>query len=304
MTTNGQSRGKFFVERPPQEYTTPYNKPRAMVAAATRLPPPKNAKAKRAASAWQTEAFRYYETIGEIKYAFDMVASLVSRVRLYAAVVDDPDMVPVEASSFLEQMGDVGMSPAETTEVIRVAQDVVSDLMLHSLGLGSGLLRDISTCVQVVGEVYLVSHENRWMAVSPESLEARGGAWRLKLDRTERAGGIELPEDTFVARIWKPSARFANEPTSSMVGVLDSCEALALLDQAMRSMTRTRLGAGIIFIPDGLTASSGDIEEVLVEAVTQPISEETAATIGCPPHSHRPHRIGPGVEADRVGSPS
>ena len=276
MTADAKRNGRRFFSH--TAWPTRYNTPRSMVAAAMRLPNPKNNKGKRAAHAWQREAFGYYEQIGEVKYAFDMVASLVSRVRLFAAVVDDPDMVPVEGSAFLEQLADQGLSPDETGDVIGAAQEVVSDLMLHSLGLGSGLLRDISTCIQVVGESYLVSHRGRWMAVSPESLEARGQRWRLRLDRTERGGDIELDEDAFVARIWKPSARYANEPTSSMVGVLDSCEALVILDQAIRSMTRTRLGAGVLFIPEGLTATTGNVEEVLVEAVTQPIQDETAAT--------------------------
>ena len=274
-TTNGKPR-RFF--KPQTGWNTPYSTPRSVTAAATVLPTPKVRKRK--ATAWQAESWKAYEAIGEVQFAFDMVSSLVSRVRLYAAIVDDPDMVPVEGSEFLAALAETGLTPDDTEAVIHAAQDVVSDLMLHSLGLGSGLLRDMATCIQVVGETYVVNHENRWIAVSSDCLQgAAGDTWKLKLDRYDRSNDLVLPEDAFVARIWKPSARFPAEPTSSMIGVLDSCEALVLLDQAMRSMTRSRLGAGIIFIPEGVAVTTGnEVEEVLVEAVTQPIADETAAT--------------------------
>ena len=47
------------------------------------------------ANKWQGEAWEYYDAIGEIKYAFNLVASVVSRVRLYTAVIDDPAEAPV-----------------------------------------------------------------------------------------------------------------------------------------------------------------------------------------------------------------
>ena len=270
-------RRRFFTAANP--WPTRYSQPRSLSASAARIGPAKDHRAKRPTSAWQAEAWRYAETIGEVKFAFDMVAALVSRVRLYAAVVDDPDMVPVEASLFLDSIHKAGLNAEESTKVIRAAQEVVSDLMLHSQGLGSGFLRDIATNLQIAGEVYVVSHENRWIAVSSDSLKPVGEHWKVQTDRSNSKDDIELPEDTFVARIWKPSARYSAEPTSSMVGVLDACEALVLLDQAMRAMTRTRLGAGIIFIPDGITVATGDdVEEVLIEATTQPITDETAAT--------------------------
>jgi hypothetical protein len=46
-------------------------------------------------SAWQAEAWEYYDAIGEIKYAFNLVASVVSRIRIFAAAVDDPAQAPV-----------------------------------------------------------------------------------------------------------------------------------------------------------------------------------------------------------------
>jgi hypothetical protein len=46
---------------------------------------------------WQNEAWEYYDAIGEIKYAFNLVASVVSRIRLYAAAVDNPAENPVAA---------------------------------------------------------------------------------------------------------------------------------------------------------------------------------------------------------------
>ena len=50
---------------------------------------------RRAASSWQEDAWEYYDLVGEIKYAFRLFANVLSRVRLYAAYVEDEDKAPV-----------------------------------------------------------------------------------------------------------------------------------------------------------------------------------------------------------------
>ena len=82
----------------------PYSAPRALTAAAVQLQINDKGEVERfkqrrtgGSSDWQSEAWEYYDAIGEIKYAFNLVASVVSRIRLYAAVVDNPAESPVPA---------------------------------------------------------------------------------------------------------------------------------------------------------------------------------------------------------------
>ena len=80
-----------------QAQSASYGTPRALTAAAAQLKindkgEYEQFRTRRAAasSAWQ-----YYDAIGEVKYAFNLVASVISRIRIYAAVIDDPAESPV-----------------------------------------------------------------------------------------------------------------------------------------------------------------------------------------------------------------
>ena len=79
-----------------------YNTPRSMTAAAAQVKMNDKGEFEQfknhrsaSSSAWQAEAWEYYDAIGEIKYAFNLVASVVSRIRIFAAAVDDPAQAPV-----------------------------------------------------------------------------------------------------------------------------------------------------------------------------------------------------------------
>jgi hypothetical protein len=89
-----------------------YNAPRALTAAAVQIKMNDKGEAalfksrrQSSSSAWQKEAWEYYDAIGEIKYAFNLVASVVSRIRMYVASVDDPAEapVPVAKSSIIDE---------------------------------------------------------------------------------------------------------------------------------------------------------------------------------------------------------
>jgi hypothetical protein len=78
-----------------------YSTPRTLTAAAVQIKINDKGefeqfKQRRSAgsSAWQSEAWEYYDAIGEIKYAFNLVASVVSRIRIYAAAVDNAAEAP------------------------------------------------------------------------------------------------------------------------------------------------------------------------------------------------------------------
>ena len=81
----------------PSPEPLPYATPRSLTAAATQIRVGDKGefeqfKNRRSAnsSAWQSEAWEYYDAIGELKYAFNLVASVISRIRIYAAVIENP----------------------------------------------------------------------------------------------------------------------------------------------------------------------------------------------------------------------
>jgi hypothetical protein len=115
-----------------------------------------------ASSTWQTEAWEYYDAIGEIKYAFNLVASVVSRVRLYAAVVANPSEAPSPIRNL--EAGD--------DRLVEVAERALARLD-SAYGGQAGLLRDAALNLQVTGECYLTQIPARIGSGIPESWDIR-----------------------------------------------------------------------------------------------------------------------------------
>jgi hypothetical protein len=277
-------------------------------------------KARRsgATADWQNEAWEYFDAITEIKYAFNLVGSVVSRIRLYAAVVADPAETPV---------------PIDSSDTIprEVADAAIRGLARLDSAFGGqpGLLRDAALNLSVAGECYLVQVPQRYAydgSIIPESWDIRS-VNELSVDQSNtftitprrdvgqggsfgstsglKPGTIQLPDTAFVGRLWRAHPRYSEEPDSSMRGLLDLCDELMLLSRTFRATHRSRLNAGAMFIPDGLSNAAtpapemygpdgleiqsvtqeeveDEFEDQLVEAMTTPIEDETSAAAVVP----------------------
>jgi len=271
----------------------PYSQPRSLTGAAQRLKLTDNARErvdKRKVSAWQTAAWQFFDQIGEVKFAFSLIGQVISRVRLYTAFVDDPDSPPVNVSEFLQRFDDKDATSHKTRHAMEQASEVVEDLSQNAFNSLSSLLREAAINLSVPGEFYLMNHGGKWHIVSSDELVASGNSYKLRRDRTSSAAQDEVNEKTFIARIWRAHPRFSNEPDSSMLGVLDQCEQLVLLDQAMRVLTRSRLNAGALFVPDGVGAAQ--LEQELAQAATNPLEDESAMTTVVPLILRGPAELG------------
>ena len=275
-------------------------------------------------SAWQSEAWEYYDAIGEIKYAFNLVASVVSRIRLYAAVVDNPAETPVSVrdSSKIDQ------------RVAGAAERALARLD-SAYGGQAGLLRDAALNISVAGECYLVQMPERLGSGLPESWDIRsidevqvdqrnnyGIAPRRDLLTTGNPTGgyakgiIPLPGTAFVGRIWRAHPRFSEEADSSLRGLLDLCAELLLLNRTFRATARSRLNAGALYLPDGLSVAASpdpdypyddatdlepgftpeeagdEFEDQLIDAMTTPIRDEDSASAVVPLIIRGPAELG------------
>lgn len=271
---------------------------------------------------WQNEAWEYYDAIGEVKYAFNLVASIASRIRLFAAVVDDPaeTPVPVKASQSVDQ----ALADAAERALSRLDS---------AFGGQSGLLRDAALNLSVTGECYLVQIPARIGSGEPETWNIHSinelnvtaqGQYFLTQQRNPSAGmtgaspnapgSIILPPNAFASRIWRPHPRYSAEPDSSMRGVLDLCSELLLLNRAARATERSRLNAGALYVPDGLSVAANpdsdnpyedpdnatsmmddaadEFEENLIEAMTTPIEDESSAAAVVPLIIRGPAELG------------
>jgi hypothetical protein len=282
-------------------------------------------KSRRSASssAWQAEAWEYYDAIGEIKYAFNLVASVVSRIRIFAAAVDDPAQVPVP----------INESRVVDPSLASAAQRAL-DRLNSAYGGQPGLLKDAALNLSVAGECYLVQMPARQGTGEPESWDVRSvdevivdprGQYNV-IGRREQAMGnsqggnvFRLGSNAFVGRIWRSHPRFSDEADSSIRGLLDLCAELLLLNRTFRATARSRLNAGALYLPDGLSvAAQGDpelydsedgigpgvtaeeaedeFEEQLIDAMTTPIRDEESASAVVPLLIRGPAELGDAIK--------
>lgn len=314
--------------------TLPYGAPRGLTAAAAQIKMNDKGEAEyfrnrrqSSSSAWQTEAWEYYDAIGEVKYAFNLVASVVSRIKLYAAVVENPADAPV---------------PVRNTDTIDQRLGQAAERALSRLdsayGGQAGLLRDAALNLSVTGECYLVQMPARPGSGIPESWDIRsidevqidaknnyGIAPRRDylpgqnagVSSTSKGKGIvPLPQSAFVGRIWRAHPRFSDEADSSLRGLLDLCAELLLLNRTFRATARSRLNAGALYLPDGLSVaaspdpdypyddatdldpgftpeeSADEFEDQLIDAMTTPIRDEDSASAVVPLIIRGPAELG------------
>ena len=307
----------------------PYSAPRALTAAAVQLQINDKGEVEKfkqrrsgGSSDWQSEAWEYYDAIGEIKYAFNLVASVVSRIRLYAAVVDNPAESPVPARS--SDVIDARLAAAAERAITRLDS---------AYGGQAGLLRDAALNLSVSGECYLVQFPERKGSGLKESWDIRSTD-ELQLDSknsyviiprrdiigtsSSRSGanGIKLPNTAFVGRIWRAHPRYSEEADSSLRGLLDLCSELLLLNRTFRATARSRLNAGALYLPDGLSVAASpdpdypyddendlnpgmtaeeaadEFEDQLMDAMTTPIRDEDSASAVVPLIIRGPAELG------------
>ena len=273
-------------------------------------------------SDWQSEAWEYYDAIGEIKYAFNLVASVVSRIRLYAAAVDNPAETPTPIHN--SDKVDERLASAAERALARLDS---------AYGGQAGLLKDAALNLSVAGECYLVQFPAKLGSNLPESWDIRSTD-ELRLDArnnytivarrdilnsgSSRSNntGDRLPKSAFVGRMWRAHPRYSEEADSSLRGLLDLCAELLLLNRTFRATARSRLNAGALYLPDGLAvAASGDpdypyddennlapeitaeeaadeFEDQLMDAMTTPIRDEDSASAVVPLLIRGPAELG------------
>jgi hypothetical protein len=325
---SGLRADSVFLSNAGRAQAATFNAPRALTAAATQIKVGDKGEAEQfrlrrsaGSSMWQSEAWEYYDAIGEVKYAFNLVASVVSRIRLYPAVVANPSEAP---------------SPVRNVEdfdqrLVAAAERAISRLD-SAYGGQSGLLRDAALNLQVTGECYLTQVPERIGSGIPETWDIRSideinadtrGNYVITPRREMKNGSpalmksaIALPKGAFVGRIWKAHPRYTEEADSSMRGVLDLCAELLLLNRTFRATARSRLNAGALYLPDGLSVAAtpdpdfpyGDedgiyseptpeeledeFEDQLIDAMTTPIKDEDSASAVVPLIIRGPAELG------------
>jgi hypothetical protein len=244
---------------------------------------------RRLTQPWQSRAFAYYDLLGEIKFASQFYSRSIANLRLYIGKTDEEGEVEeVEdepnIQEFLERIRDPG-------------------------GGRSSLLASYGRLMFLVGECMLFvspnpdTGEEQWEMLSTDELKTVGGQYvRLKAPSL-MAENYQIPNDedyepvdreAVAYRLWRRHPRFSMLADSTMQGVLELCEELVLLTQAVRARARSRLaGSGILWVSEDFGPPPlepvGDEDpmedpflEALTEAMTAPILDEATASAVVP----------------------
>lgn len=269
---------------------------------------------RRSQTQWQRLAWDYYDAVAEIKFAFGLLGNVTSRIRLYPAGILDAQAIPTALPDVSDEEIPQDIKEATTTLLARISS---------SKGGQPALLREMAISIAVPGDCYLVqeppakfpdSQPEEWSIRSTDELVLDANNRPAIKDRSDMRPSEYrvLPQTAFVGRIWRSHPRYSAEADSSMKGVLDLCADLLLLTRAARATARSRLNAGAMYIPDGLSASAitdgpplspddtpvppdedhDEFEDELISAMVTPIQDEESAAAVVPMLIRGPAELG------------
>lgn len=262
---------------------------------------------RRAADKWQEEAWDYYDLITEIKFAANVISNALSRINIYAGYIVDSSSVPsrIDIVDHLDE---------------DFKEKANASLFLLESGNGgtSGILKDAALNLFVVGECYLVKEPAKFSTGEGERWNIRSIDEIVKITKNKQTTLCIKPrrdspqtdykpltKGSYIARIWRNHPRYSDEADSSLRGVLDLCDELLMLSRAAGNTAKSRLNAGLVFIPDGISHSmqggaefvdpedpdadleplqdeSDNVEESLSDALINPIADPGSASAVMP----------------------
>ena len=242
---------------------------------------------------WQSNAWNYRDTIGELRYAIQFLANSAGRMRVYVAAEpndgESDNPVPLDRITGIPE------------QAVSVAAQALLDLGKGRLAL-KGLLKQLSTNISVAGECFLLGQqdpetgEETWTIRSVDELVIKDDTYQLREIPDGPQGIVPwvklYPELSVVSRIWIPHPQFSLVADGPMKAMLDDCESLQILRRMIRSDGRSRLGRGILLIPDGISIKvpTDDDEDpqadpvfaAITESIITPISDEGVASAAAP----------------------
>jgi hypothetical protein len=224
---------------------------------------------------WQDEAWGYYESVGELRYAITYMANALSRCQLVAATPGTssaPTPVPLDAGPAVEAMA-------------RLAGGTLGQSQMLA---GFGVNLSVPGIAYLIGDTNAVTGVETWIVYAQDAIRTTpgGGGYQIQVGD---AAWVDVSPEALVVQCWRPSRRRLWEPDSPVKAVLPVLRQISLLDARIGADATSRLaGAGILVVPTEATfprRRPDDPEEdpfidALMEAMTVPIqNRESAAAV-------------------------
>lgn len=204
------------------------------------------AKSRQQATAdqWQTEAWYYYDAIGELRAPLMWIANAVSQADIHATELDQ----------------DTG-KPTGPTEDARA--QAAAAMALGGASQRSGLLRLLALCWQVPGEAWIVVRPGKtgkpddWKILSGDRVKAKGDVWQYTDPFTGEI--ITLgPRDRLI-RVWSPHPHDQARADSAVRPGLPICREIEKASQSIAARLDSRLAMnGVWLVPEEIDFPRGD----------------------------------------------
>lgn len=292
----GDGASSIRIPLPPRDNRPPHQvaetvqglrKPSALTAASKRLDSkkvnPYATHRPNLASSWQMESWQIYDQVGELRFAANLYANGLNRIRLELSRTAKNGQAPIRLCDLKE---------TELTETDRVVMQILADFTEEQPLTEMQRLWGLNKFV--VGEALLVGIPARGRRSRRKLLDY---TWKLysKEDVQHKQGGIicicgeEYSEDSvLLIRIWQPHPRRSFEADSPVRATLPILRELIGLTMHVSALIDSRLaGAGILLLPTsatvlGGTAPEDDQEEdptvaALIESMITPIKDRDSA---------------------------
>lgn len=184
---------------------------------------------------WQLRALSYYDSVGEIRFASQFYAKLLSRVRFYPA----------------RQLPDGNTEPI--TEGLPVE-------IMHGIqdpgGGRSRLQYDYGRMMFVTGEGALFASKrddvDEWRFLWKDEIKRTDDGLRWQRVRFDQRP-YDPPEIGDAYRLWTPHPRHSDEADAPLRSVMDIAEELLILTMAVRSTAVSRMTNGVWVMPTELS---------------------------------------------------
>lgn len=187
---------------------------------------------------WQARALEYYTELGEIRYASQFYARMLSRIRIYPALLqDDGQIEPITSGPAVEELDRIQDPGGGRSQI----QFNYGRLMFIT---GEGVLFGSQ----------LQTEDERWRFCWLDEIKQD--------DRTGRtyrvdAAGQEIEEGVSY-RMWRPSPEHSDKADSPIRSVQKVCEELILLEKAVEATAVTRLTNGLLLIPQEISPGAAE----------------------------------------------
>lgn len=224
-----------------------------IVAAGARVTQREAETFRRLIQPWQIQSLDFYDTVGEAWYAAQFYARAMSKIRIFAAEIDENGEV--------KEIEDKTDPAVEAIDRIR-----------DRSGNRSQFQAAWGRLTFLTGETYMTVTQDddgfeEWECLSSDELRLAPGQGyvRYAAPSVPPEELVMAPDDAFepigegkksavVYRLWRRHPRFSLLADAPMRAVLPLIEELQLLQLAVRARARSRLsGAGILLIPTELS---------------------------------------------------